>query len=51
MKRNIFEYVNLKKQIAKSKEGNDYVKYVVVSDVPKETNLVKDKLKALGFKP
>jgi hypothetical protein len=51
MKQGIFEYVNLKKEVAKSKEGRDYVKYVVVSDVKGETNKVKDKLKDLGFHP
>jgi hypothetical protein len=47
---NLFEYVNLKKQTLKSKEGRDYVKYIVVSDVKGETFKVKDKLKQLGFR-
>jgi hypothetical protein len=46
----IFEYLNLKKEIAKSKEGRDYTKYIVVSNIKGETFNIKDKLKALGFK-
>jgi hypothetical protein len=49
MKQGILEYINLKKEIAKSKEGRDYIKYIVVSNIKNETYNVKDKLKALGF--
>lgn len=49
MKQGIFEYVNLKKQVAKSKQGNDYTKYVIVSNVKDETKKVKEKLKELKF--
>jgi len=49
-KENIFEYVNLKKQTLQSKAGNDYIRYIVVSDQNLETKKVADKIGPLGFK-
>ncbi len=49
-KENIFEYVNLEKQTLQSKAGNDYTRYVVVSDQNMETKKVASKLGPLGFK-
>jgi len=49
-KGNIFEYVNLELQTLKSKAGNDYTRYIVVSDKNMETKKVASKLGPLGFK-
>ena len=49
-KQNLFEYVNLKKETLKSKAGNDYDRYVVVSDQNMETKKIASKLGPLGFK-
>ncbi len=49
MKQGLFEYVNLKKLDLKTKDGQPYTRYVVVSDVKGETYKVYEKLKKLGF--
>jgi hypothetical protein len=49
MKSGLFEYLNLKKQTLKSKEGRDYTKYIIVSSIKGETFKTKDKIKELGF--
>ena len=49
-KQNLFEYVNLKKETLKSKAGNDYDRYVVVSDQNMETKKIASKLGPIGFK-
>ena len=48
--KNLFEYVNLESQTLKSKAGNDYTRYVVVSDQNMETKKIASKLGPLGFK-
>jgi hypothetical protein len=49
-KQGLFEYVKLDKQTLKSKAGNDYTRYVVVSDQNMETKKIASKLGPLGFK-
>lgn len=49
-KQSLFEYVNLKSETLKSKAGNDYTRYVVISDQNMETKKVASKLGPLGFK-
>lgn len=49
-KQNLFEYVKLDKQTLQSRAGNDYVRYVVVSDQNMETKKIASKLGPLGFK-
>jgi len=49
-KKNLFEYVNLEKETLKSKAGNDYIRYKIVSDQNMETKKIATKLGPLGFK-